>query len=904
MRMGQRSGPGVKALVVAVVTTLVAGVTGAWGPLVGATGAQAAPRLTVTATDLTDGQEISVTGDGFTPGASLVVYQCATADFRGTVDCDPGTANHVTVDADGSLAIRQRVFAVIDGWFGSGVDCRQPGRCMLATDISFRQPGVAVTASLTFDPAAAEQLPEVSVSPGAELIDRQVVRVEGQGFLRAERPLVRIYQCGIEPEWETEVCRFGPNQTVDLGEDGTFAAELQVSATFVDDELSSTVDCRTSAARCFLRAVAAGFNKTARTTAQADLAFAADAAIPDWPLPRITVTPATELGDFGTVSVQGRGFGPGAPVMVSQCPAQELARCRDLRSGTLPSADGAGTLETEIAVWSRLETRAAPQPVDCREAPGCVLLARDVERDIDLTVPLSFGPPDAPRGRYLEPVFDEVDVDHDVVYRETVDSHGNPVQLKLDIFRPHGDTATSRPATVWMHGGFFVGGDKIDVHDEARESARSGGVGVSLQYRLRRDATGWRDIYLASLDAYDDATAGIEWLQQHAEEYGIDPRAIFAGGWSAGAVTALNLAYLPGQRGPARSLIAGAFPRAGLHYTPPEPGDPPTLAFHGTHDTILPYDTVATLCPQADQAGVTCELVTFDGGSHGAGTVAERVRRGSAFAAEHVLGPLGYFDVEADPGGPYEVQEGATVELDGSASTGDQLTYAWSPADGLGEPGTATPSFAGRDDGTQTLGLTVTSSHGISDHAEVEVTTVNVAPTIGSVQLSPDSTTRSVRLEAPVTDAGAMDVHQASVGWGDGVVEPVPVEQDGGRLVVRGSHTYAGAGEHRVTLTVSDDDGGTDDWSGTVVVGCTVLGTSGDDRLAGGRGDDVICGLGGDDVLRGGDGGDRIFGGRGADRLSGHRGDDRLVGGPGRDHANGGQGRDRCRGVELPQSCD
>lgn len=59
-------------------------------------------------------------------------------------------------------------------------------------------------------------------------------------------------------------------------------------------------------------------------------------------------------------------------------------------------------------------------------------------------------------------------------------------------------------------------------------------------------------------------------------------------------------------------------------------------------------------------------------------------------------------------------------------------------------------------------------------------------------------------------------------------------------------------------------------------VGCTIIGTSGDDVLVGTSGDDVICGLGGNDLILGGSGNDRLYGDDGVD------------------HADGGRGRDRC----------
>jgi acetyl esterase/lipase len=409
------------------------------------------------------------------------------------------------------------------------------------------------------------------------------------------------------------------------------------------------VDCRTDAAECYLEVVAAGRHRTVRTAARAELAFDPDAVTPEWPRPELTVAPTTGLDDVDTVAVHGTGFTPGGGVEIWQCSPEGIEPC--LGRTMAPSADGQGTVDIEVPVEATvtvLDPIGAPVPLDCREAPGCVLIARDPETGIELTTPLSFRDPE-PGVRYLDPVFDVI---RDVVYRETTDAQGNPVELKLDIYLPRGDTATRRPATVWMHGGFFRAGSKYSMGPYATASARYGQVGVSLEYRLRPDANRWQDMYLASLDAYDDATAAVEWLQQHADEYGIDPDAIVAGGFSAGAVTALNLAYLPGQRGPARSLIAAAIPESGLLYTPPEAGEPPTIAFHGTIDSVLHYDNIATLCPQAALVDVPCELATYEGLGHGAGLEATILGRSSAFVAEHVLGPLGYLDITSDAGGP------------------------------------------------------------------------------------------------------------------------------------------------------------------------------------------------------------------------------------------------------------
>ena len=63
----------------------------------------------------------------------------------------------------------------------------------------------------------------------------------------------------------------------------------------------------------------------------------------------------------------------------------------------------------------------------------------------------------APEGpapmRYRDAIFSTVDETPDLVYGEAPDALGNPVTLKLDVFEPHGDDVTARPALVLVHGG-------------------------------------------------------------------------------------------------------------------------------------------------------------------------------------------------------------------------------------------------------------------------------------------------------------------------------------------------------------------------------------------------------------------------------------------------------------------
>ncbi len=97
---------------------------------------------------------------------------------------------------------------------------------------------------------------------------------------------------------------------------------------------------------------------------------------------------------------------------------------------------------------------------------------------------------------------------------------------------------------------------------------------------------------------------------------------------------------------------------------------------------------------------------------------------------------------------------------------------------------------------------------------------------------------------------------------------------------------------------------------------CTIVGTSGPDRLTGTSRRDVICALagadlikgrGGNDLISGASGADKAIGGAGGDRILGGSAADYLLGGRGRDTLVGGSSQDRCNGgsqVDRASSCE
>jgi acetyl esterase/lipase len=232
--------------------------------------------------------------------------------------------------------------------------------------------------------------------------------------------------------------------------------------------------------------------------------------------------------------------------------------------------------------------------------------------------PLTAPPGPAPL-RYRDDIFSTVSTTADVVYGSAPDPQGQPVSLKLDVYQPAGDTATSRPAIVWVHGGSFTGGNKTspEIVAEATAFAKKGYFNVSINYRL----TGLSGQGI--LDAQHDAQAAVRFLRANASTYHLDANRIAIGGTSAGAITALNVAYHsddPGTSGnpgfPSTVGAAASLSGAELGAGHVDPGEPPSLLFHGTNDPLVPYQWAVNTVNEAKAAGVDAFLITYQGEGH------------------------------------------------------------------------------------------------------------------------------------------------------------------------------------------------------------------------------------------------------------------------------------------------
>ena len=222
--------------------------------------------------------------------------------------------------------------------------------------------------------------------------------------------------------------------------------------------------------------------------------------------------------------------------------------------------------------------------------------------------------PDETETRYLDPLFEETTV-------QTV-TYSQPFGLTMDIYQPKNDVMQNRPVVVLAFGGGFVNGSSMNpaMIRLGQNLAKRGYVVASINYRLAPGFLNLVDSLAAAevvVKAIGDARAAIRFLRSSAANgnpYNIDPNRIMMGGNSAGAVLAVQIAYLDsadvippylqsivqsnggfegnsGNPGYASSIsavfnLAGAIVRTGWI----DANEPAIISFHGVDDDVVPYE--------------------------------------------------------------------------------------------------------------------------------------------------------------------------------------------------------------------------------------------------------------------------------------------------------------------------
>lgn len=226
--------------------------------------------------------------------------------------------------------------------------------------------------------------------------------------------------------------------------------------------------------------------------------------------------------------------------------------------------------------------------------------------------------------RFLDQVFENVEVQKDIVFGETVSADGKTEQLLLDIYTPAGDNFKNRPAIMWIHGGGFrPGNDKSQSYIVriARDFAIRGYVCFSINYRIRNNPKD--DLEGTINDAVSDAMTGLDWIRRNNEKLGISKEKIIVGGGSAGGMTAVNLCYKDetGKRKwDKKGIIAlvdlWGSPDQSRMFSKVDPDDPPTIIVHGTADELVSFANSEQLVKELEKNRIRYELITIEGGKH------------------------------------------------------------------------------------------------------------------------------------------------------------------------------------------------------------------------------------------------------------------------------------------------
>jgi len=176
-----------------------------------------------------------------------------------------------------------------------------------------------------------------------------------------------------------------------------------------------------------------------------------------------------------------------------------------------------------------------------------------------------------------------------------------PLDLAMDIYLPVGDDAPSRPLLLMMHGGSFFVGNKAEKGQAGwcEYFASLGYVAVSIDYRLGFRASK-RDVLAAEQRALEDADAALRYLLGRPD-LRIDPDRIFAAGTSAGAMTALNLAFRPAGDHPHIRAV-GNFWGSVHDLEVLNNSDTAILSFQSPNDPVMPYEEGYPFKTQGERA--------------------------------------------------------------------------------------------------------------------------------------------------------------------------------------------------------------------------------------------------------------------------------------------------------------
>jgi len=217
------------------------------------------------------------------------------------------------------------------------------------------------------------------------------------------------------------------------------------------------------------------------------------------------------------------------------------------------------------------------------------------------------------------------------------------IALNAHIFFPPDSIRIEKlPAILIFHSGGWDFGKAEWAFGYCNDFTKLGMVAISVQYRLcsRHQVT--------PVASIADAKSAIRWVRQNADELNINSNKIVTFGWSAGGhiaacagiinkfdesnevlsissvpnamiflYTPLNLSHENDKDGWFEYLLKGkvkAEECSPAHHI--RKGLPPSIIFHGTKDSTVPFGSVEKFAEKMKKKGNRCDLHAFEGREH------------------------------------------------------------------------------------------------------------------------------------------------------------------------------------------------------------------------------------------------------------------------------------------------
>ena len=228
--------------------------------------------------------------------------------------------------------------------------------------------------------------------------------------------------------------------------------------------------------------------------------------------------------------------------------------------------------------------------------------------------------------------------DQVVAYKTVEKSDGSSDELDLNIFHPPGYQVTGRrPCIVFFFGGGWNGGSPSQFYPHCQYFASRGMVAISAEYRTKQSHN------VAPKSCVADGKSAVRWVRANAAKIGVDPDRIAVGGGSAGghvaaavaacqeleetphtpetsclpnALVLFNPVYDNGPEGYGHDRVKDYWkifsPKHNLHKEMP-----PTIAFFGTEDKLIPVATTKAFASGMAELGVRYDNHLYEGQGHG-----------------------------------------------------------------------------------------------------------------------------------------------------------------------------------------------------------------------------------------------------------------------------------------------